>query len=149
MSYELVEYRETFGPVRWQAGFEEELKGLSIEAQAGLYAWSKRAILAKEDVSYKDIEALVESGEISRDALEPIQKDQRLIVRDGLVVGVALDEWKFDLETVQCTRHDLYILPYGRYVYNHTSDNNGAGYKETDWYKYLVCLPAGHELWKE
>ncbi len=39
------------------------------------------------------------------------------------------------------------LLPYQGHVYDSTSDNNGNGYKEREWYKYLVCLPYNHTLW--
>lgn len=63
-------------------------------------------------------------------------EQNRLILKDGLVAGVLVGYYSVE-----------YILPYMGYVYDSTSDNNGAGYKEREWSKYLICLPFSHTLW--
>ena len=147
MNYELVEYRKEFGPVLWQDGFEAELAGLCVEDQLKLYAWSKYAGPAR-DVSYKDVEGKVRSGEYDMAEFEPVQPD-KVIVKDGLVVGVMIAKWFFDAQTVTSHKEDVCVMAYGKYCYDYTCDNNGAGYKERYWYKYLICLPGNHTLWNK
>jgi len=134
---EYIEYNEAFGPVKFQEGFEQELKGRSIEEQIHCYGWSVDISNTKP---YQTIEQLCEEDPWWRKHIEPAKRGTP-IVRDGLVVG-------FRVET--CFRDDgdyFYILPYEGYRYDCSEDNNGAGYKTRYWYKYLICLPFDHKLW--
>lgn len=94
-----------------------------IEQQLRCYVWSESSELL--DVDCRDIERHCE--------------------KDGYVVGVAVDSNYLDESGQRCFG-SRYIMPYERYCYDTTSDNNGAGYKETDGYRYLICLPADHSL---
>ncbi len=138
MDYELTEYREEMGEIRLQDGFIRELQGKSIPEQLHCYGWSKLKKLT--EIPYTELEEYIKADH-DEDYVSPLQND-RLIVKDGLVVGVVIG---YD---VPGFTHAEYILPYGGYIYDSSSDNNGAGYKERDWWKHLVCLPYSHTLWK-
>ena len=146
MAFETVEYTEEMGEVNWQEGFEQELAGKTVEQQAHCYGWSVDFLVGGSDASYSTIPQLCEETERYREHLEQLDPEyNKLIVKDGLVVGVTAPKYTYDGHT--WVKTDRYLLPYKRYVYDSTSDNNGAGYKERDWYKYLICLPADHKLW--
>lgn len=90
---------------------------------------------------------IINSLEIAKYRTETDWKALRLIIRDNMMVGVALSEDCLYIgENIEYIRGQ-YILPYSRYIYYSASDNNGAGYKERNWYRYLVCLPYNHNLW--
>lgn len=134
MDYEFTDYQESMGSILWPEGFAEELAGRTIPEQLHCYGWSK--LMSLTEVPYTELEDYINAKRWEYSYLEPV-KNTCLILRDGLVVGVV----------VVSGPHREYILPYKGYVYASTSDNNGAGYKETEWSKYLVCLPFSHTMW--
>ncbi len=130
MEYEVLEYRPEMGPVNWQEGFREELLGRPIEEQLRCYGWMEDRRMM--DVPFREAEAYIrQQGWES--SVSPVQSS-RIILMDGLVAGVRL--W-----------NGIRILPYQGYAYDSDSDNNGAGYKEREYYEYLICLPFEHTLW--
>lgn len=143
---QVIDYQESFGKIMWQEGFPKELAGRSLEAQLRCFAFTKHRHLTQ--IPYRELEkeARKESGYL--EGITPIPERWYLIVKEGIVCGVAYDEYAFDQasgqwKTVGCRT----ILPYEGYKYDSTSDNNGSGYKTRDWYQYLVCLPYDHTLW--
>lgn len=143
MDYEVFEYSPSFGEVIWPEGFEEELRGKSIEEQVHCYAWYKHVNFGLCD--HKEREQWFIERPWMLSSVEPV-KQSRVIVRDGLVVGIVIAWGAFDEHGNWGTQYE-YVLPFKGYCYDSTSDNNGAGYKESDWYKYLFCLPASHTFW--
>ena len=152
--YELIDYKESFGALNLPEGFEDALRGKPVEEQLKCYAWSKDRVVGEADgVSYRDLEAYCRSHPKELARLSPV-KAGLLIMRDGVVVGVTYyapvaDDpsdpntlYHFSRNSVKC------VLPYARHCYDVLSDNNGAGYKETCLYEYLICLPYGHTLWE-
>lgn len=142
----ILQYQESFGPVRWQEGFPKELEGLTPEEQLRCYAFSGYPSLA--GISYRDLEAAVQDRTRYPEGLQPIPDYWYAIVRDGTVVGVALDRYTHDEKTFSwVVSGQMPLLPYESYESDSSSDNNGSGCKSGAWYTYLVCLPAGHTLW--
>ncbi|MCD8118687.1 MAG: hypothetical protein LUE29_04270 [Lachnospiraceae bacterium] len=133
MNLEFTEYTENMGTVRWQDGFEKEIEGKAIPEQLHCYGLSKFKGLT--NIPYNELESHIKEEHLE-DYVEPVEQN-RLILMDGLVVGVLVGYYPVE-----------YILPYMGYVYDSSSDNNGAGYKEREWSKYLICLPFSHTLWK-
>ncbi len=132
MDYTLIEYKEEFGEINWQEGFENELKGKTIEEQLHCYGWSDDIRCTEP---YTELEKITNESKYRKGSITPVQ-EQKLIVKDGLIAGIML-----------CLgRVDKPIMPYRGYCYDSASDNNGAGYKEREWYKYLICLPFEHKL---
>lgn len=117
-----IEYQENFGEIRFPDGFEEELKGKSVEEQVACYAIAGAKL---HEMSYHMADERYFIRYI------PIQTDHYdVIMKDGLVVGFMSGSRA--------------ILPY-QYIYSsgYTSDNNGAGYKYSDGTDfYLVCVPS-------
>ncbi|MCD7807310.1 MAG: hypothetical protein LUH19_08230 [Lachnospiraceae bacterium] len=133
MDYEFTGYSENMWNIRWQDGFEKEIEGKGIAEQLHCYGWSKFENLTR--IPYTELEAHIRAERLEN-YVEPFQEN-RLIMQDGLVVGVLVGYYRVK-----------YILPYMGYVYASSSDNNGAGYKEREWSKYLICLPLSHTLWE-
>jgi len=116
-----IEYQKYFGEIRFPDGFEEELRGKTIEEQIGCYAIAGAKL---HEMSYHTAE------EKRIRSFLPVNTDHYdLIVRDGIVVGFMSGSRP--------------LLPYSHvYTEGSASDNNGAGYKYregTDF--YLVCVP--------
>lgn len=137
----IMEYEESFGPVRFQEGYEAQLAGLSIEEQVRCFALAESGYLTK--VPYAELEETVKTIYYYSQTTKPVHDFWTVIVREGIVVGFARSEYAPRSSRIV----QVPLLPYQGYVYDSTSDNNGAGYKEQDWYKYLVCLPRDHKLW--
>ena len=135
---DIIQYQETFGPVRWQEGFEQELAGRTPEEQRRCYALTERRCLC--DVPYRQVE---ETARREGWKLEPVSDRWSVIMKEDTVAGFAYSVYRGLDRGIEKKP----LLPYGGYVYDSTSDNNGSGYKTRDWYKYLVCLPCDHGLW--
>lgn len=137
----IMEYEESFGPVRFQEGYEAQLAGLTVEEQVRCFALAESGSLT--DVPYTELEERVKTIYYYSQTTKPVYDTWTVIVREGIVVGFARQEYAPRSQRIV----EVPLLPYRGYVYDSTSDNNGAGYKERDWYKYLVCLPRDHKLW--
>ena len=142
----ILEYQDSFGEPRWQEGFIKELTGRPLEEQLRCFAFTKYFSLT--ETPYQDLEKKIRERSLYLEGTNPISEHWYVIVKNGMIVGVAHDEYAFDEDSMQwiVTGQET-VLPYQGYVYDTSSDNNGSGYKERDWYKYLVCLPYDHTLW--
>lgn len=121
-----------------------------IVRQMHCYGWADN----KDLVEWDDPRLVAEEPDPDlKRQIKPITLDKdeiRLIVKDHMVVGVMLSSfigWHKTENTSYTVMEDEPILPYCGYVYDSTSDNNGAGYKKREWYRYLICLPKNHNLW--
>ena len=135
------------GPIRLHL---QECRVANITRQLRCYGWSE----FKRPVEWNDPRLVAEKPdpELQR-MIQPIMAKRdniRLIVKENMVVGVALEDaigyLRSDDDYFYLTE-DHYLFPYYGFVYSSTSDNNGAGYKERDWHRYLICLPYNHNLW--
>jgi len=140
MKFKTIPYKEEYGPVKMPEGFLQQLEGKTTDEQAECFVWVEEGFgtgLEPEVLLERCKKFKLEY----KNYVLPLDEHDTLIVKDGIVVGAAL---------TYHTRDGIILEPimlYGNYCYDITSDNNGAGYKETRWYKYLQCLPAGHGLW--
>ena len=140
---EIFEYNESFGSVNFQDGFEKELIGKNIDRQIRCFAWTTVYDLCS--VPYKELESTIKDNEYYKSQTEPASLNN-IINKDGIIVGFVIKNYRFIDGNREETENEI-ILPYQRYCYDVSSDNNGAGYKERKWYKYLICLPDEHKLW--
>lgn len=141
-----LEYQASFGPVCWQEGYEQELAGLSVEAQWRCYAVTEYKTLTK--VPYRELEQAIRESSVYTAGTMPVPERWYAVMKDGVMVGAGRDAYARDEMTGQWeVSGQKTLLPYEGYVYETTSDNNGAGYKEREWYRYLICLPSDHTLW--
>ncbi len=173
----LTQYHEKMGDIRFPDGFEAHLKKLvyeydsdsvdnnddgllrgcikesyvkSITQQMRCYGWSEY----NKPVEWNDPRLVAEKPdpELQR-KICPIMSGRdniRLVTKENMVVGVALESavaYYHSGEDYFYLKEDRCIFPYQGYIFSSTSDNNGAGYKQRDWYRYLVCLPYNHNLW--
>ncbi len=138
--YKQTEYAKEMGTIRWQDSFIDQLRGRTIEEQLHCYGWCKDHPLLNA-IPFSEAEAYIRRERLEQD-VSPVTND-KLIIKDGLVAGVDLS---WSIPSI-CQNHKEYVLPYGSCVYASALDNNGAGYKERKWYKYLICLPFDHTLW--
>ena len=140
---EVFEYNENFGSISFQDGFEKELVGKDIEKQIHCFAWTTVYDLCS--VPYKELESTILNNEYYKSNTEPASLNN-IISKDDTIVGFVIKNYRFNDGHIEETDNDT-ILPYQGYCYDISSDNNGAGYKERKWYKYLICLPYDHQLW--
>lgn len=119
-----VDYEERFGAVRFPDGFEELLKGHTIEEQMEYFRttcvskysvtdWKERSFVGYALKIYND-----------RDVTG-------VIVKDGIIVGIMI--YDDDRREVPCLAEESVCTYYA-------SDNDGAGYKERIDYTYLICV---------
>ena len=120
----IVNYEESFGAVRFPDGFEELLKGHTIEEQMEYFRttcytkysvtdWKERSFVGYALKIYKD-----------RDVTG-------VIVKDGIIVGIMI--YNDNRREVPCLAEENVCTYYA-------SDNDGAGYKERIDYTYLICV---------
>ena len=81
-----IEYREEFGEIRFPDGFEQKLKGKTIEEQMALYRVTVETTLEK--YSYGELDS--RSVRRKTCTLEECPGLKDLIVQDGILVGVML-----------------------------------------------------------
>lgn len=124
-----VNYEKSFGEVVFPEGFEELLKGKSIEKQMEYFRTSSR--ISHSNTGYG--ERISESG---YRLLSDDEDVKSVIVRDGIMVGVMMSD--------DCGR-EVPCLPEERVCTYYDCDNNGAGYKERIDYTWLLCVPEGFE----
>ena len=148
MDFEIIPYEESFGPVRMPEGFEAELAGKTLEEQAQLYVWMKDTFGVRRGTSPAEFLEHCKGSSDYADFVEPLRETDALIVKDGLVVGIGRLLYKYDEDELRFVHYRKHCMLYNGYCYDSDSDNNGAGYKTRYWYKYLMCLPAGHGLWE-
>lgn len=125
----IVNYEEKFGEVKFPEGFEETLKGLSVEEQIARYRMTR-----KDDYTVTGWKERT-----FREGYFPLDKTpevRAVILREGIVVGALVLDHN-DRET-PCFAEE-WICTY------YSEDNNGAGYKTRASYLYLACVPADFE----
>lgn len=121
----IINYEEEFGKINFPEGFEETLKGLTIEEQMNRYRVTLTTVYANTNWKQR-----INSWDYIQ--LDKVSDVRALIVKNGLVVGaMILGEGN---EEVPC-------LGEGRVCTYYASDNNGAGYKTRIDYTYLLCVP--------
>ena len=125
----IVEYKPRYGEVCYPEGFEETIRGLSIEEQIPRFRICNGGALLKEDWRTR-----ARGGESDR--LDESRWVSALIVRDGLIVGVLMNTYPWG--DVSCLVEKV-ICAYD------SDDNNGAGYKSVSDYKGVACLAADAE----
>lgn len=173
----ITQYDREMGEIRFPNGFEEHLNKLvyeydeasltryvelslwnsmqesraqSFAQQMRCFGWSEFA----QTIEWDDPRLVAETpDEELQESIHPLTVDSdriRLILKKNMVVGVVLNSTLGHYMSGEASYYlmkDKFILPYDKYIYSSTSDNNGAGYKERDWYRYLICLPYNHNLW--
>ena len=120
----IVPYEEKYGSFNLPEGFEETLKGLSIEAQMDRY----RLSMSRTD-------AMTGWRERTRGVwfvkLDEVSDVKGLVVKDDLLVGILLKD--HNGREVACFA-DERVCTYC------DAENNGAGYKTREDYVYLLCV---------
>lgn len=120
----IVNYEERFGTIRFPDGFEELLKGLTVEEQMEYFRttcvskysvtdWKERSFVGYALKIYNDSDV---TG---------------VIVKDGIIVGIMI--YDDNRREVPCLAEESVCTYYA-------SDNNGAGSKERIEYTYLICV---------
>lgn len=124
-----IPYEESFGPYSFPEGFEERLKGLTIEEQMNCYRTTEYSSYAMTGWSERTYRA-------GYQRLERCSDVRALIVKDGLLIGVMIRD--DNCRDVPCFAEERICTYYA-------DDNNGAGSKTRIDYVYLVCVPDGFE----
>ncbi len=124
----IVEYRESFGEIKFPEGFEETLKGLSIEKQMDCYKTSSTSKFSMTGWRERTAQ--------SYSSLERTPDVKALIVKDGIIVGVMMLN--------DCGREEA-CMPEDCVCTYYADDNNGAGSKTRIDYTYLVCVPCDNK----
>ena len=120
----IVPYEEKFGTFTFPEGFEETLKGLSIEEQMGRY----RLSMSRTDAMTGWRERTHGRWYLGLDKVRDVQG---LIVKDDLLVGILLID--HNGREVSCFADECVCTYYDE-------ENNGAGYKTRADYVYLLCV---------
>jgi len=120
----IVPYEEKFGTFTFPEGFEETLKGLSVEEQISHY----RLSVSRTDAMTGWRERTHGPWYIRLDQVSDVKA---LIVKDGLLVGIMLKD--FAGREVPCFADERVCTYYDE-------ENNGAGYKTREEYVYLLCV---------
>ncbi len=121
------QYRPDFGEVKFPEGFEEKLKGKSIEEQMNFYRITESRQLARTSYGQVDKETVTKRCY----KLTEYENVEGLVVRDGILVGVRMTDWWNSGQAV---------LPYGCVLTYYASDNEGSGTKDREDYAYLICV---------
>ncbi len=126
---DIIEYNESYGEIKFPEGFKEKLIGKPIEEQMELYRISESICFT--NLSYGEIT----SQHITKNTykLDEYKNLRSLIVKDGLLVGVAIPSWS-DKTSVD------FCLPYQRVCTYSACDDDGAGESDRDDYISLICI---------
>ena len=125
----IINYEEKFGQYSFPEGFEEGLRGRSVEEQMKFYRTTEYSSYSLTNWSQRT----TKSG---YRRLEDTREVKALIVKDGLLVGVMILD--------DCNR-EVPCFAEERICTYYAEDNNGAGYKTREDYLYLVCVPENFE----
>lgn len=121
----IVPYEESFGTFTFPEGFEQTLKGLTIEEQMNRY----RLSMSRTDAMTGWRERTYGTWYVKLDAVRDVRA---LIVKDDTLVGIMLED--HNNREVPCFA-DCGVCTY------YDEENNGAGYKTRQDYVYLLCVP--------
>ncbi len=86
---ETIQYKEEYGRVYFQEGFEEELRGKTIEEQMHCYCWVHGISSSPHLRGYSDRDDRTMPAYIKSCCRFTSSKGYIPVVRDGLVVGLA------------------------------------------------------------
>ena len=120
----IIPYEEQFGAYTFPDGFEETLKGLSIEEQMDRY----RLSMSRTDGMTGWRERTSGMWYVQLDRVSDVRA---LIVKDDLLVGIMLVD--HNGREVPCFAEERVCTYYDE-------ENNGAGYKTRADYVYLFCV---------
>lgn len=120
----IVPYEEKMGPYTFPEGFEETLKGLSVEQQMGRY----RLTMNRTDAMTGWRERTTGMWYVRLDEVSDVKA---LVVKDDLLVGILLID--HNGREVACFADERVCTYYDE-------ENNGAGYKTRADYVYLLCV---------
>lgn len=120
----IVPYEEKMGAFTFPEGFEETLQGLSMEEQMGRF----RLSMSRTDAMTDWRERTYGRWYVGLDEVSDVRG---LIVKDGLLVGVMLQNHAG--KEVPCFADECVCTYYDE-------ENNGAGYKTRADYVYLLCV---------
>ena len=121
----LIEYDEKMGAIKYPDGFFEKLKGLSIEEQKQFFRLSRSDRWIHTGWSERETTCLME--------LDQHWRVKGIIIKDGYIAGVLVNDSWGKLRP---------LLPEKGFMVSYESENNGAGYKESIEYAYLLCVDA-------
>ena len=124
---EKVLYKEEFGKVFYPEGFEELIKGLTIEEQMNYFRTTSVSEYSVTDY----LSRTLKGGYCHIDKDHDVKA---LIIKDGLIAGVMLVN--------DCGRI-VPCLPEDSVCTYYADDNNGAGSKTRIDYTWLLCVPEG------
>ena len=125
----IVSYQKEFGEYKFPEGFREQLVGHSVEEQMQFYRVTE--IRAQStDANWRERRAQKWFTKLDQGS------DVAALVVDGdLLVGIIVNAY-FQSE-------EALLIGQSRGVCTASnSDNNGAGYKERDWYCYLAAVSS-------
>ena len=122
-----IAYEEKFGEIEFPEGFEEKLRGKSIEEQMKYYRISTSSTFSRTSYGEVDSQKVFENTK----SLDEDKHCIGLVVKDGLLVGVLIKEW-WGSECV--------CLPYHRICVYYASDNEGSGTNDCADYASLICV---------
>lgn len=122
-----IAYEEKFGEIKFPAGFEEKLRGKSLEEQMDCYRITNSITLSS--TSYGELDKQQIRGRTR--SLEEDKDCTGLVVKDGLLVGVLIRPFWGE---------DRVCLPYKGVCTYYASDNDGSGTSEREDYSYLICV---------
>lgn len=125
----IVSYQKDFGEYQFPEGFREQLVGLSVAEQMQFYRVTEIRVQStdadwRERRAQKWFTKLDQSSDVDA-----------LVVDGDLVVGIIVNAY-FDCKKPLLIGQKIGICTASN------SDNNGAGYKERDWYCYLAAVSS-------
>ncbi len=123
----IVTYESSMGEYIMPEGFLDLIKGRSIEEQMNFYRMTSHYANAKS-CDWRERRAAKWFTRLDQDS-----DVAALIVDNGLLVGIMANAY------FQCQK-PLLAGQDGGILTHVNSDNNGAGYKETEFYCYLALV---------
>lgn len=121
------EYQAEFGEVNLPEGFEDKLRGKSLEEQMEFYRITKSIRISSTSYGKLDEESIAERCY----KLNEYEKVKGLIARDGILVGVRMEGY---------WASNAAVLPYKCVCTYYASDNEGSGTNDREDYAYLICV---------
>jgi hypothetical protein len=132
MIMDYVEYnKEKHGEPNYPEGFLELIEGLPVAEQLKFFRIGNGL--------YCD-QPLMERRKNPYDYSNPVEQEEdvkSIIVNNGVIAGVIVKNCYSRL--VACMAENAYIC------YESDSELDGSGYKEYQYYNYLVCVPENFD----
>lgn len=121
------EYRQEFGEVVFPEGFEEKMKGKSIEEQMEFFRIKETC--KREETSYGEVDSSATWDRYYR--LNEYRMLIGIIVKDGILVGVRMDGfWKKNVP----------LLPNEGVLTYYASDDEGTETSDREDFARLICM---------